>query len=69
MKIDFIFAYSISEANREKLQTFLNNILAQDITENRPPTIWFPGRNEETFFGIRKLQRDYYNRYGCNSLD
>ena len=64
MKIYLDFADSISEAYREKLQTFSENILAQGITENRPPDIRFPGRNEETFTAIDKLQTAYYRRYG-----
>ena len=64
MDIDLTFADSISEAYREKLQTFLDNILMQGIIENRPPRIRFPGMNEETFTGIINLQRDYDNRYG-----
>ena len=63
MNIELIFAAPISEAYREKLQTFLDSVIAQGITENRPPIIWFPGRNEGTFDGIRKLRSDYDNRY------
>ena len=49
MIIYFRFADPISEAYREKLQTFMDNILAQGITENRPPRIQFTGMNHKTF--------------------
>ena len=65
MIIDFTFADPISEAYREKLQTFLNSVLAQGITENRPPSIRFPGMNEETFDEIDELQHVYNDRYGA----
>ena len=63
MKIYLYFADSISEAYREKLQTFSDNILAQGITDNRPPSIGFPGRNEEKYEEILKLQYAYDRRY------
>ena len=63
MEIYLTFADSISEAYREKLQTFADSILAEGITENRPPSIHFPGMNEETMKGIECLQRAYFNRY------
>ena len=63
MEIDFLFARPISDASREKLQTFSDNILVQGITENRPPCIDFPGMNEETMKGIINLQCDYDRRY------
>ena len=58
------FADPISEVYRQKLQTFLENILAQRITENRPPTIYFTGINLGIVAGITKLQRDYDRCYG-----
>ena len=64
MSILIAFADPISEAYREKLQKFADSILAQGITENRPPTIGFPGMNQETFDKIGELQCDYYDRYG-----
>ena len=57
------FADTISETYREKLQTFSENILAQRITENRPPSIEFPGMNEGTFYSIEYLQDVYGYRY------
>ena len=48
MEISLEFADPISEAYREKLQTFSNKILVQGFTENRPPCIWFTGKNDET---------------------
>ena len=59
MEIRLTFADSISEVYREKLQTFSDAILAQGITENRPPSIEFPGMNRETFTEINNLQDDY----------
>ena len=59
MKISLSFVDPISEAYREKLQTFSDTILAQGITENRSPYIWFPGVNEETLEEIEKLHHDY----------
>ena len=63
MIIYFRFADPISEAYRKKLQTFSDSILAQGITENRPPIISFSGMNEETLPGIKKLQVAYCFRY------
>ena len=56
--LEFVNGYPISEAYREKLQTFSNNILDQGITENLPPSIRFPGMNDDTFDKIYKLRRD-----------
>ena len=63
MEIILKFADSISEAYRKKLETFLDNILAQGLTENQPPSIYFFGMNLETSIGIRKLQLAYFNHY------
>ena len=63
MEISLTFADKISEAYREKLQTFSDHILAEGITENRPPSLRFTGMNQETFDEIYKLQRDYDRRY------
>ena len=41
MIIDLSFARPISEAYREKLETFSSNFRAQGITENRLPRIEF----------------------------
>ena len=57
MDIKLAFGYQISEVYREKLRTFSDNILAQGFTENRPPSIFFPGMNREIFDGIEKLRR------------
>ena len=59
MEISLSFVLEISEAYREKLQTLSDSILAQGITENRPPGIWFPGMNEETDDAIEELQLAY----------
>ena len=56
MEIDLTFADPISEAYREKLQTFSDNVLAQGITENPPPNLWFSGMNRETFSKIYELR-------------
>ena len=65
MRISLSFADPISEAYRERLQKFLNTILAKGITENRPPDISFPGRNHGTFNEIYKLRCAYERRYGA----
>ena len=59
MDITLTFADPISEVYREKLETFLDNILAQGLTENRPPIIRFTGGNRETFSKIITLQCAY----------
>ena len=56
MDIYLSFAYPISVAYRKKLQTFSNTILAQGITENRPPKIGFPGMKRKTFDKIIVLR-------------
>ena len=63
MKIRLEFAYPISGAYRRKLQTFSDSVLAQGITENRPPYIDFSGMSQETFDEIRELQNEYDRRY------
>ena len=63
MNIQIEFADSVSEAYRKKLQTFSDSILAEGITENRPPYIHFTGMNKETFKGIEKLQDAYDDNY------
>ena len=55
MDIVLGFADPISEAYREKLQKFLDSILAQGLTENRPPRIRFNGEIWKTIDGIHKL--------------
>ena len=67
MVIYLAFADSISEAFRVKLQTFLDAIIAKGSTESRPPRINFTGMNDETFYGIKKLQRVYDRRFGLTS--
>ena len=63
MAIDLRFVYTISKAYRKKLQKFADSILAEGITENRSPHIWFPGMNWRTSDGIRELLRAYDNRH------
>ena len=60
MEINLSFVNSSSEAYKEKLQTFMDNILDQGITENRPPRIAFAGMNRATTVKISKLRRAYY---------
>ena len=62
MEISLTIAYPISEAYREKLQTFLDSVLAQGITENRAPYIHFPRMIWGTFQGILELQRAFDRR-------
>ena len=59
MDIDLFFAGSISDAYKEKLQTFMDDLIAQGLTENRPPRIRFPGMNLVTFKQMTMLRRDY----------
>ena len=59
MGIHLSFADPVSEANRKKLQTFVENILAQEITENRPPYIRFPGINKRTLNELFLNVNDY----------
>ena len=68
MGIILAFASAISEAYRQKLLTFTNNVLAQGITENRPPIFYFTGINFKILDGIKKLQLDYDRRYYGNYL-
>ena len=63
MEIFLCFAGSILEVYREKLRTFMNNILTQGITQNRPPYIEFPGMNHGKFEELRKLRSEYEYRY------
>ena len=63
MKINLYFPDTISEAYREKLQIFSDKILAEGITENRPPRIAFAGMNRATFIGIESLRYAYARRY------
>ena len=60
MKIDLKFARSISKAYREKLEKFLDKILEQGITENRPPSLDFNGWYYNSH--IANLQREYDDR-------
>ena len=64
MKIFLSFDDPFSKAYLEKLQTFSDTILAQGITENRPPLFCFPGNNHKTFCEILDLQDDYDKRHG-----
>ena len=65
MQIDLTFSDPVSEAYRQKLQTFLDKILAQGLTENRAPDFYFSGMNWKTFTGIAKLQSAYDDRHGA----
>ena len=56
--------YPISETYRKKLQTFSDSILAQGITENRPPLIEFTGVNSATLNGIINIYLNY-DHYGA----
>ena len=60
MDIYLSFADPISEAYQQKLQTFVDGVLAQGITENRPPIIWFTGLNNAQ--EIYKLRRAFRNQ-------
>ena len=62
MDIELLFADPISEVYREKLQKFADYILSEGITENRPPSIEFPGMNRGKFDEINKLRRAYGRR-------
>ena len=63
MNISLSFVDSISDAFKEKLQTFADDVLAQGRTANRPPSICFPGMNIETFKKIIMLRvRGVYDR-------
>ena len=59
MNIILRFGDSISDAYKQRLQTFVNDVLAQGITENRPPLIRFPGMNEGSYMDIQNLWDDY----------
>ena len=65
MKIYLAFADPISEAYRKKLQTFLDAILAEGLTKNRPPIICFTGMNRGTYDEIMDIHYAYYDRYGA----
>ena len=59
MDITLLFADSISEAYVKRLQTFVDNIIAWGVTENRPPLIWFPGMTQEKYEEIQGLRRAF----------
>ena len=59
MDISFVFVPFISEVYKQRLQTFVDGLIAQGFSTNRPPRIRFPGMYEETFFEIWEL-RDVY---------
>ena len=61
MDINFQFVDSVSEAYKEKLQTFVAGVLAQGLTANRPPRIRFPGMSEAMLVEILMLRRHYPN--------
>ena len=66
MAICLKFAIPISEVYRDKLQTFVDSLLALGLTENQPPSIQFPGMNSQTISGLSKLQIADYYRYKAN---
>lgn len=59
MNIVVSFAGPISEAYRERLEKFMDKIIAQGVTENRPPIVYFPEVNRDKFEKIRELREDY----------
>ena len=59
MNVILRFDDPISDACKEKLQTFMDDVLAQGLTANRPPQIEFSGVNGETSFKLDKLRHDY----------
>ena len=63
MDISLNFAPSISETYRQRLRAFAENILAQGLTENKPPYISYPGMNEDTRKALCDLRRDYYEQH------
>ena len=68
MDIELSFVDSISEAYKQKLQTFVDNVLAQGLNENRPPDITFPGINEASYNDIQKLLDDYYEKWEAHTM-
>ena len=62
MDISLIFDDPISEAYEKKLQTLLDNFLAEGVTENRPPSFEFNGSLYKTIFAIANLQLAYDRR-------
>ena len=48
-----------TEAFTQRLQTFVDHILAQGLTENKPPSITFAGSNRGVAEGIVELRRAF----------
>ena len=65
MNIELIFARSISEAYKQRLQTFMDNILVNGLAEDRPPQINFDGMNRETALEIYELRCDFEKKHKC----
>ena len=61
MNIILHFADSISDAYKQKLQNFVDDVIAQGLTANLPPNLYFPGMNVMRSFKINVL-RIKYNR-------
>ena len=59
MNITLTFTNAISDAYKDKLRTFMEDVLAQGFTANRPPSIDFPGRNQTTFDKLERLDRQF----------
>ena len=64
MDISLSFVYSTSEAYKEKLQKFMNDLVAEGRTANRPPDISFPGINDVSYREIQNLMNDYDDQWG-----
>ena len=62
MGIVLRFVNSISNGYIEKLQTLMDNVLAQGLTANQPPDICFEGMNEVTYDDIQKIWDEYNNQ-------
>ena len=59
MDISFICSDPISETYRQRIQTSAEQILAQGLTENKPPYVSYLGMNKDTRKSLRDLRRDY----------
>ena len=60
MDILLSFVTPISEAYQLRLRTIMDHVLAQGLTENRPPAMNFPGMNDAS--QIYALRRAYRNQ-------
>ena len=64
MKIYLTFTETIPEGYRQRLRTYMDQILAQGLTKNRPPCFYFEGINSETCNKIIELSRVYDVQHG-----